>query len=47
MEVIIRRRRIEDLAGIARVTTTAWQETYRGIVDNEFLDNSHIFYLNK
>ena len=35
----IRRREQKDCKTIAHVVTIAWQETYRGIVNDEFLDN--------
>lgn len=35
----IRRRKKEDCKQIAHVVTIAWNETYRGIVNDEFLDN--------
>ena len=35
----IRRRTIDDCASIAHIVTVCWNETYRGIVNNEFLDN--------
>ena len=34
----IRRMRIEDIAGIARVHATTWQTTYRGIIPDDYLD---------
>ena len=39
MEYKIRRREQKDCYDIAHVVTVAWQETYRGIVNDEFLDN--------
>lgn len=35
----IRRRTINDCRGIAELVTICWNETYRGIVSDEFLDN--------
>lgn len=35
----VRRRTIDDCASIARIVTVCWNETYRGIVDKDFLDN--------
>jgi GNAT superfamily N-acetyltransferase len=34
----IRDATVEDADGIARVHVTAWQETYRGLMSDEFLD---------
>jgi len=39
MEYVIRRKEQKDCYGVAHVVTLAWQETYRGIVNDEFLDN--------
>lgn len=39
MNYLIRRREQSDCFQIAHVVTVAWQETYRGIVNDEFLDN--------
>lgn len=39
MEYKIRRREQKDCYDIAHIVTVAWQETYRGIVNDEFLDN--------
>ncbi len=39
MNYIIRKKERKDCDGIARVVTTAWNETYKGIVPDEFLDN--------
>ena len=36
--MIIRRARVEDAAGIARVHVNSWQTTYRGIVPDDYLD---------
>ena len=33
-----------DCFAVARIVTTAWNETYRSIVNDEFLDN---LYLNE
>lgn len=38
MNYIIRRRKIEDCKSIAHVVTVAWNETYKGIVPNWFLE---------
>jgi len=37
--MIIRRAILEDAKGIAEVHVKSWQETYKGIVDQEYLDN--------
>ena len=38
MGYIIRRRKIEDCKSIAHVVTVAWDETYKGIVPDWFLE---------
>jgi len=38
MEHIIRKREYKDIEGIAKVVTLAWQQTYRGIINDDFLD---------
>ena len=37
MEYNIRKRRKEDCPGVAHVVTVAWNETYKGIVPDDFL----------
>lgn len=39
MNYNIRRREKNDCKEIAHVVTVAWNETYKGIVPDEFLDN--------
>lgn len=39
MKYIIRKSKIEDCADIAHIVTTSWNETYKGIVNDEFLNN--------
>lgn len=39
MKYNIRRRERKDCKDIARVVTKSWNETYKGIVSNEFLDD--------
>ena len=39
MNYIIRRRTKEDCFAISHVVTTSWNETYKGIVNDEFLNN--------
>lgn len=39
MEYKIRRKEKKDCYDIAHVITVAWQETYKGIVNDDFLDN--------
>lgn len=41
---LIRKRKREDCASIAKVVTIAWNETYKGIVSNDFLKG---LYLNE
>lgn len=38
-EILIRKARIEDAAGIAKVHVDSWRTTYKGIVPDTFLDN--------
>ena len=42
MNYKIRKKERKDCAGVARVITVAWNETYRGIVSDEFLDSLYI-----
>ena len=42
MNYKIRKKERKDCAGRARVITVAWNETYRGIVPDEFLDSLYI-----
>ena len=44
MNYIIRKKEKDDCFQVAHVVTVAWNETYRGIVPDEFLDN---LYLNE
>ena len=44
MNYIIRKRERKDCKDIAHVVTVAWNETYKGIVPDKFLDN---LYLNE
>lgn len=37
--MIIRKRKKEDCAFIQKIVTTSWQQTYRGIVSDTFLNN--------
>lgn len=39
MNYLIRKSKIEDYDSIAHVVTKCWQDTYRGIVNNDFLDS--------
>lgn len=39
MNYIIRKMKKSDCFAVARIVTTAWNETYRSIVNDEFLDN--------
>ena len=39
MNYIIRKKERKDCADVAHVVTVAWNETYKGIVSDEFLDN--------
>ena len=44
MEYVIRKMKKDDCREVAHVITIAWNETYRGLVPDEFLDN---LYLNE
>ncbi len=39
MNIQIRRRKKEDCQAISHIVTEAWNETYRGIVPDDFLDH--------
>ena len=39
MEYIIRKKQRKDCKDVAHIITVAWNETYRGIVPDKFLDN--------
>ena len=39
MEPIIRKRKVEDSLELANCIAAVWNATYKGIVDDEFLDN--------
>ena len=39
MNYIIRKMKKEDCKEVAHIITIAWNETYRGIVPDEILDN--------
>lgn len=39
MNYLIRRKEREDCASIAHVVTVAWNETYKGIVNDDFLNS--------
>jgi GNAT superfamily N-acetyltransferase len=41
-DVLVHPARVEDAEGIASVHVTAWQETYRGLIVDEFLDRLSI-----
>ena len=38
MNYLIRKRKLEDCKNIANIVTTSWNETYKGIVPDWFLD---------
>ena len=42
MNFIIRKKERKDCAAVAHVVTVAWNETYKGIVPDEFLNNLYI-----
>lgn len=44
MKYIIRKKERKDCKDVAHVVTVAWNETYKGIVSDEFLNN---LYLNE
>lgn len=37
--MLIREQRIEDIPEFVLLVNEVWNETYRGIIDDEFLDN--------
>ena len=39
MDIIIRNATIQDIEAIADIKIAGWQTAYRGIIDDEFLDN--------
>lgn len=39
MNYLIRKRTKEDCASVAHVVTVAWNETYKGIVNDDFLND--------
>ena len=39
MEIIIRKALPVDALGVAQVHVKSWQETYRGLISDEYLDN--------
>lgn len=41
MDYIIRKKKKNDCKEVAKLVTVVWNETYRGIVSDEFLDNLH------
>ncbi len=45
MNYIIRKMNKNDCFAVAKIVTIAWNETYRGIVNDEFLDN--LYLMNK
>ena len=42
MDYKIRKKERRDCADVAHVVTVAWNETYRGIVSDEFLNNLYV-----
>lgn len=42
LKVKIRKAQKEDLRAVSRIVITGWQTAYRGIIDDEFLDNMSI-----
>jgi len=36
---VIREANIKDIEDISKIVTNGWKTTYRGIIDNEYLDN--------
>lgn len=39
MKYLIRKRKIDDCKDIAHIITISWRETYRGVINDNFLDN--------
>lgn len=42
MNYSIRKMKKSDCFSVARIVTTAWNETYRGIVNDDFLENLYL-----
>lgn len=42
MNYIIRKKERDDCKAVAHVVTVAWNETYKGIVPDSFLDDLYI-----
>lgn len=40
--LVIRKAKVEDLRGVAKIVVNGWQTAYKGIVDDEYLDNLSI-----
>ena len=40
--LVIRKAKVEDLRGVAQIVVNGWQTAYKGIVDDEYLDNLSI-----
>ena len=49
-KIKIRQAKIDDIEAISNIKVTGWQNAYRGIIDNEYLDNmnvEHVIRKNK
>ena len=42
MDIIIRKATINDAEKVAKIKIEGWQTAYRGIIDDEFLDNMNL-----
>ncbi|MBR0491831.1 MAG: GNAT family N-acetyltransferase [Clostridia bacterium] len=42
MDIIIRTATINDVGQIAKIKIEGWQTAYKGIIDNDFLDNMNL-----
>ena len=42
MEIIIRKARNEDAEAIANIKISGWRTAYKGIIEDDFLDNMNI-----
>lgn len=41
-KIKIRQAKIEDIEAISNIKVKGWQNAYRGIIDNEYLDNMNV-----
>ena len=41
-DIIIRKAHIEDLKEVANIAVSGWKEAYRGIIEEEYLNNMSV-----